>query len=97
MPLVNSSASIDKSGKINITLCNMSDDKILDLTIELTNVNIKNVKGEVVTGDKINSYNDFGKEPEVFSKEFNDFKINKQTIDVKLSSKSVILLQVSQK
>jgi alpha-L-arabinofuranosidase len=97
MPLINSSASIDKAGNINITICNMSDEKGFDINIEMVNTNIKNIKGEIVTADKINSFNDFGKEPEVFSKDFKDFKINKQSVDVKLPSKSVVLLQIIQK
>ena len=97
IPLINVSSSIDDKGIINITLCNMSDEKNFNTTIELPKLNIKSIKGEIVTGDKINSYNDFGKEPEVKDKEFKDFKINKENIDVKLPAKSVVLLQVEQK
>jgi alpha-N-arabinofuranosidase len=97
MPLINASASLDQSGKINITICNISDDNSYEINIDLMNVNIKNVTGEIITAQRINSFNDFSKEPEVLSKEFKDFKMNKQSVEVKLPSKSVILLQVSQK
>jgi alpha-N-arabinofuranosidase len=97
MPLINSSASLDKNGKINITICNFDTEKGYEIKIELINTNVDGIKGEIITAEKINAYNDFGKAPDVFSKEFKNFKIEKQSIVVKLPSKSVILLQVSQK
>jgi alpha-L-arabinofuranosidase len=96
MPLINYSASVDKLNNINITLCNFDADEKHAISIEILGANIKNIKGEIITAEKIDSYNDFGKKPEVDIKEFNGFKTNKQGIEVNLPSKSVVYLKINQ-
>ncbi len=95
IPAISVSSSKDKTGKINITLTNTNPVKNIESSITLDGIdNIKSVTGNIITADKMNAYNDFGKEEEVNIKNFNDFKFSDNNIKVKLPSKSVILLTI---
>ena len=95
IPAVSASASRDEEGKIHLSMSNLNPNKNIELACELRGVNaIKNINGEVLTADKINSYNDFGKTEEVSPASFRDFKVNRNTIYIKLPSKSVVMLEI---
>jgi len=95
VPLVNASASINKDGEINITICNLDAEKGQQIQIDLKGAAAKKITGQIITGEKINSFNDFGKPEEVSLKPFNGFKENGKTIGVNMPSKSVILLTIA--
>jgi alpha-N-arabinofuranosidase len=94
MPLLNGSASIDSLGTINITLCNLDAENEQALQVELNQKDLKNISGEIITGDKINSINDFGKPEEVTLKEFSGFTRKNNAIELKLPPKSVVLIKI---
>ena len=94
MPLLNGSASIDSLGTINITLCNLDAENEQALQVELNQKDLKNISGEIITGDKINSNNDFGKPEEVTLKEFSGFTRKNNAIELKLPPKSVVLIKI---
>lgn len=95
VPLINASASINKAGEINITICNLDAENGHIIELGLNDLVIKNIKGEIITGDKINSFNDFDKPEEVTIKTFADFKNNGKSIEVKMPSKSIVLITIS--
>lgn len=89
------SASKDMDGNINITIANVNPSKSAATSIKIEELlNIGSVKGEIISAEKMNSLNDFGKEEEVKSREFDDFKIKKNEIQVELPAKSVVLLTI---
>ena len=94
MPLLDGSASIDSLGTINITLSNSDAEKEQGVQIELNRDDLKNISGEIVTGNDITSFNDFEKPEEVFIKRFSGFKLRGNTLGVNLPSKSVVLIQI---
>jgi alpha-N-arabinofuranosidase len=55
---------------------------------------LKNISGQIITGDNINSINDFGKPEKVVIKQFDSFRRMNNTIEVKLPSKSIVLIQI---
>ena len=72
---LSTTASKDESGKIHITISNLDPEKDKEVICELRGTKIGNFsKGEIITGDKINSYNDFGKKEEVSIQSFNKVK-----------------------
>jgi len=94
-PLLSVSASKNNEGEINITVANVSPGKDLQTSIELNGFeNFKVNKSELITSDKINSYNDFGKVEEVYISEFNDFVKDGNNIKVTIPSKSVMLINL---
>ena len=52
------------------------------------------VRGQVVTGAKINSYNDFGKAEEISLKDFKDVKMNGTSAVIKIPAKSVVMIEL---
>lgn len=94
IPAISSTASKDSDGKIHLTISNVHPDKELEITCELRGINKTDfVKGSIVTGNQINSYNDFGKDEEVSISGFSDVEVNKNQAKVKLPSKSIVMLE----
>ncbi|MEO0293304.1 MAG: alpha-L-arabinofuranosidase C-terminal domain-containing protein [candidate division WOR-3 bacterium] len=94
IPLISASASKDKDGKIHISVVNLDPVKERNLLCEIRGVSLEKVPGEIITANKINAYNDFGKPEEVKIEPFKEFKIDENNIVVTLLPKSVVMLEV---
>ncbi len=95
IPALSASASKDASGKIHVTITNLDPSNSKEVTCDLRGTEkIAFVRGQVVTGEKINSYNDFGKAEEVSLKDFKDVKMNGTTAVVKIPAKSVVMIEL---
>ena len=90
---VNCSASV-KNGVVSITLCNLDPNQSQEISFDVPGFKLSKVSGKIVTANKINAYNDFGKKEEVSLADFNGAKINKGKIETVLPSKSVVLIQL---
>lgn len=90
---INASAS-EKDGVVSITLCNLDPSKVQDISFEINGKTFASASGKIVTGEKINSLNDFGKKQEVTMTDFKTIKLNKNTIKTTIPSKSVVLIQL---
>jgi len=90
------SASKADNGTINITLSNINPGKAIKVDCELRGKeNIKNKKGEIITSEKINSYNKKKKKEEVFIDSFNDVKLKGNMLQINLPSKSIVMIQLN--
>ncbi len=95
VPALSATASKDESGKIHVTITNLNPNKNIDVSCDLRGMSKVNfVKGSIVTGEKINSYNDFGKEEQVNLKSFSDVKVSGNAVSVNVPSKSVIMIEL---
>ena len=95
IPAISTTASKDASGKIHITISNLNPNKAIDVTCDIRGMAKVNFeKGSIVTGEKINSYNDFGKKEEVTLKEFSDVKVSGTDVVVKVPAKSVVMVEL---
>ena len=90
---VSGSASI-KDGVVSITLCNLDPNKSQQISFDLRGFKLSKVSGKVVTSEKINSYNDFGKKEMVTLSELKNVKISNGQVEAQLPSKSVVLIQL---
>ena len=63
----------------------------------INNNPISNITGEIITADKMNAYNDFGKAEEVNIKSFTGFKSNGKEIKMNLPAKSVVGISITTK
>ncbi len=91
---LNASASM-KDGKLNLTVCNINPDEDLTFEYVVTGEDYSNATGSIITGDKINSMNEFDKAEAVT---LNDFKVNKPKngkIKVNIPAKSVVLITLN--
>jgi len=90
---ISASASI-KDGVVSITLCNLDPVKAQDISFDVQGLKLLTVTGKIVTADKINSYNDFGKKEQVSMADFNGAKLNKGQVVASIPAKSVVLIQL---
>ena len=88
------SASKDKNGKIHISIANVDPAREKKLRCEVRGAAAKKVTGEIITADKMNAYNDFGKPEEVTIKTFQDAQLQKGMLHVTLPAKSVVMLEL---
>ena len=90
---INASASL-KDGVVSITLCNLDPVNAQNVSFEIRGLKSSQVSGKIVTADKMNAFNDFGKKEEVSIAEFMGAKLNKGKIEATLPAKSVVLIQL---
>jgi len=90
---ISASASV-KDGVVSITLCNLDPIKAQDISFDVQGLKLATVSGKIVTADKINAYNDFGKKEEVSLVEFKNAKLNNGQVVASIPAKSVVLIQL---
>ena len=66
----------------------------MKLSCEISGVSVKIVSGEIITAEKMNAYNDFGKPEEVTIKPFTGAKLEKGMLNVNMPAKSVVMLEL---
>jgi alpha-N-arabinofuranosidase len=96
IPSISSSASLSEDGKIHITVSNLNPHENLTVDCVLRgNKNYKFQKGSIITADKINSYNDFGKSEEVTIQDFEKVNVNGEKITLELPAKSIVMIEMN--
>ena len=94
IPALNASASV-KDGEMNLTVCNLNPNKDIEFEYTVTGDTYSNASGQIITGSKINSMNDFGKPEAVTLKGFEVNKPKHGKMKVKIPAKSVVLISLS--
>lgn len=89
-------ASKDKTGKVNISLCNIDHKESAPLTIELRGLkeHVTNIAGTILTADVIDAHNTFESPQTVTPTEFKDFSIGNNQLIMTLPPMSVISLTI---
>jgi alpha-N-arabinofuranosidase len=96
VPAISATASKAADGKIHVTISNLNPNKALEVSCELRGTEkVTFVNGSIVTGEKINSYNDFGKKEEVTLAKFDKVKVNGNQLTLSIPSKSVVLVELN--
>jgi alpha-N-arabinofuranosidase len=90
---VNASASIDKDGKLHITVCNLDPKNAQKVNFNLNGLKIATSRGEIITSKSMLAYNSFDKPNEVIIKAFNGFKAKDNAVSVELPPMSVIMIE----
>jgi alpha-N-arabinofuranosidase len=94
VPVIDVSASKDKSGKIHVSLCNLDPSNSADVSCKLPGAAPANVSGRVLTADDITAHNTFDKPETVKPAVFNDFSLKDDLLTAKLPAKSVVFLEI---
>jgi alpha-L-arabinofuranosidase len=94
IPAIDVSASRNAEGIIHISIVNIDPDKPRNLSIALQGKNITGISAEIITSDKMNALNDFGKNELVNIKAFKDYKKGKNEIKATLPAKSIVTFQI---
>jgi alpha-N-arabinofuranosidase len=94
IPSVSASASVDKDGKIHVTLANLNPNKEITLTCPIIGDTFKSVTGEVLTAGAMNANNSFEKPETVKPVTFNGFSMKDGVLTVTMPPKSVVALEL---
>jgi hypothetical protein len=92
---VNCSASLDKDGKVHISLCNINPDAGENVGVSLSGFTAEKVTGQVLTAGKMNSDNTFDNPDALVPATFSGFKLNGSHVEVNLPPKSVVVLELT--
>lgn len=96
VPAISASASKDAGGKIHVTISNLNPGKAIDVTCELRGMNnVKFEKASIITGEKINAFNDFGKKEEVSLAGYNKVKVDGSKVLVQMPPRSIVMVELN--
>lgn len=91
VPALNMSSSIDKQGKMHISVCNLHATKSEKLTCELKGYTASTVMGQIVTADKLNTYNSFDNPNELTIQDFTAFNLKNNQLEIDMPPHSVVM------
>ncbi|MDZ7291968.1 MAG: alpha-N-arabinofuranosidase [candidate division KSB1 bacterium] len=95
IPALNASASRDALGRLHISVCNLNPNKSVQLECELSGADkIKSVSGEIITAERMNAYNDFGKTEAVNIQPFKKFTLKQNNLSIELPAKAIVMLEL---
>jgi alpha-N-arabinofuranosidase len=95
IPAISASASVDKDGKVHISLANLNPNKPIVITCPLVGDSFKKVTGEVLTAKEMNSFNSFENPETVKPVAFNGFTLKDGVLTINMPSKSVVVLELT--
>ena len=93
-PLLSASAAKTQDGSIVLAVTNVSLDKDQTIDFNIAGFNAKTVSGRILTSNKADDFNDFKHPNVVAPKAYNDAKLNKGVLTVKIPAKSIIVLNI---
>ncbi len=97
LPAINCSASLDSTGKMHISLCNIDPDAGEKTEISLEKFKADNITGKILTADKMNAENTFSDPDAVVPKNFEGFKLSGGNLEVNMPPMSVVVLELKGK
>ncbi len=95
IPAISASASVDKDGKMHISLANLNPNKEITLICPIIGDVFRSVSGEILTAGEMNAFNSFENPETVKTAAFKGFSLRDGTLTVKMPSKSVIVLELT--
>lgn len=94
IPAISASASVNREGKILVTMANLNPSKDIVVTIPVIGAAIKSVTGQVLTSKEMNAHNTFETPDAIKPSDFRAFSIKNGVITVTMPAKSVVALEV---
>lgn len=96
IPAISASASVDKNGKIHISLANLNPNKEITVTCPIIGGNYTKVSGEILTASEMNAYNSFGNPENLKPGSFNGFKLKDGILTITMPAKSVVVIDLKE-
>jgi alpha-L-arabinofuranosidase len=94
IPSISASASVDKDGKVHISLANLNPNKSIIITCPLIGDSFKKIMGEVLTASEMNAFNSFESPENVKPATFSAFTLKEGILSVTMPPKSVVVLEL---
>ena len=96
VPMISTSASRDKEGRIHLSLSNIDLEESAEVTVNLEGFEGKQVTGRILAADKIDTYNTFENPDAVTVKDFKDVKLQKGGAQPHVYGKDLAGMQIVQ-
>lgn len=97
IPALNMSASVDKNGKLHLTICNLNAEKDEMLTCNLNSFMADKGSGKILTADKLGAHNTFEEPDNVTINGFDEFTINSNSLNINVPKHSVVAIELAGK
>lgn len=94
VPLLSATASQDKNGRIHLSLSNVDAENEQEVTINLPDVKATKAVGQLLTATQLTDYNSFENPQVVKPVSFQETKIKKGVLTIKLPAKSIVTLEL---
>ncbi|NLV18138.1 MAG: alpha-N-arabinofuranosidase [Bacteroidetes bacterium] len=94
IPALTASASMDKDGKIHISIANLNPSKEISLTCPVIGGDFRKATGEVLTASDMTAHNSFEAPEVVKPTVFDDFKMKDGVLSINMPAKSVVVLEL---
>jgi alpha-N-arabinofuranosidase len=94
LPAVSSSASLDSTGVLHISLVNIDASKTHDVAIALRGKKFTQVSGRILSSAKLQDHNSFEEPGKISPTSFNGAKMSSEGLDLKLPPFSVVVLHL---
>jgi alpha-N-arabinofuranosidase len=95
IPSISASASVDKDGKMHISLANLNPNKSISVNCPVIGETYKNITGEVLTASQMTAFNSFETPEVVKPAGFRDFTYKNGVLTINMPSKSVVVLELT--
>jgi alpha-N-arabinofuranosidase len=95
IPSLSASASIDNEGRIHISVANLYPEKTIQLSCPVIGKTFNKVTAEILTAEKMNSFNSFDDPNRVEPAVFSGFTYKNGILSAGIPSKSVIVFELS--
>lgn len=94
IPAISASASVDKTGKVHISLANLNPNKTIVVNCPVIGESYKKITAEVLTADAMNAMNTFDAGDKVKPAAFSGFTYKDGVLTVTMPSKSVVVMEL---
>jgi alpha-N-arabinofuranosidase len=94
IPAISASASVDKDGKVHISLANLNPSKNITVTCPLIGNSYSGATAEVLTSGEMSAFNTFDDPAKVKPAAFSNFTLSKGVLTITIPAKSVIVIEL---
>lgn len=94
IPGISVSSSMDKEGKIHVSICNLNHAQDTEIDIDVRGISVKNISGKVLTSEAVNTYNTFENSNNVKVEVLSSVDLKGNHAVCKIPSKSVVVLEL---
>lgn len=95
LPAVSASASRDDAGKVHFSFVNIDAEREQTIEIDITDLNLEQISGEILTSDDLNNHNTFDQPERVKPAVFNGARIENGKLRFQIPPFSVVVLEAS--
>ena len=97
IPSLSASSSIDKEGKVHITLCNLNARSVKHLACLLKSYKVESASGRILTSEHLSAHNTFDRPNDIEPGAFDGFTVSDHAVDVSVPAHSVVALELKGK